>query len=65
MERLVKRQEAGLARPRQIRQLESRGFQHVGTWTFEQADNMISRIAAQGWRGVPNGIDPKTYIPEQ
>lgn len=65
LERLVKRQEAGLARPRQIRQLESRGFQHVGTWTFEQADNMISRIAAQGWRGVPNGIDPKTYIPEQ
>lgn len=64
LSRLVKRQREGLARPRQIKQLEARGFQHVGTWTFEQADKMISRIAALGWRGVPPGIIPQEYIPE-
>ncbi|MDO4267433.1 MAG: DEAD/DEAH box helicase [Eubacteriales bacterium] len=63
LERLQKRQQEGLARPRQIRQLESRGFQHVGTWTFGQANNMISRIAAMGWRGIPKGVDPATYVP--
>ena len=25
--------------------------------------NMISRIAAQGWRGVPRGVDPQTDVP--
>lgn len=24
---------------------------------------MISRIAANGWRGVPKGVDPKTHVP--
>ncbi len=62
IERLYRRQREGLARPKQIRQLEKRGFQHVGTWTFEQADKMISRIAANGWR-TPKGIDPREYIP--
>lgn len=65
LNRLHKRIEEGLASPRQIRQLESRGFQHVGEWTFEQANKMISRIAAQGWKGVPPGIDPREYVPER
>ncbi len=64
LDRLIKRQKEGLARPRQIKQLEDRGFQHVGTWTFEQADKMISRIAALGWRGVPPGVNPQEYVPE-
>lgn len=64
LNRLIKRQNEGLARPRQIKQLEMRGFRHVGSWTFEQANNMISRIAAQGWRGVPPGIVPQEYVPE-
>ena len=63
LDRLNKRQQEGLARPRQIKQLEKRGFVHVGNWTFEQADNMIARIAAQGWKGIPRGIDPATYVP--
>ena len=63
LNRLHKRIEEGLASPRQIRQLESRGFQHVGEWTFEQANKMISRIAAQGWKGVPPGIEPREYVP--
>ncbi len=63
LDRLQKRQQEGLARPRQIKQLEKRGFVHVGNWTFEQADNMIARIAAQGWKGVPRGVNPATYVP--
>lgn len=63
LDRLQKRQAEGLARPRQIKQLESRGFKHVGSWTFQEADNMISRIAAMGWRGVPAGINPQEYVP--
>ena len=61
--RLQDRIETGMASPRQMRQLESRGFQHVGTWTFEQAKNMIDRIAANGWK-TPRAIDPQTFIPE-
>lgn len=64
LDRLVKRQAEGLSRPRQIRQLERYGFRHVGQWSFEAADNMISRIAALGWRGVPRGVDPASYQPE-
>lgn len=64
LERLKTRKEEGLTTPKQIRFLESRGFQHVGTWTFEQADKMLRRIAAQGWRGVPPGVIPQEYVPE-
>lgn len=62
LDRLDKRREEGLTTPKQIRFLESKGFQHVGTWQFESARHLIDRIAAGGWR-VPRNIDPKTYIP--
>lgn len=61
LDRLDKRRREGLTTPKQIRFLESRGFQHVGTWQFETAKNMIDRIAGNGWR-VPNGINPAEYI---
>lgn len=61
LERLDKRRREGLTTPKQIRFLESRGFQHVGTWQFEQARNLIDRIAGNGWR-IPYGINPSTYI---
>ncbi len=63
IDRLAKRQHAGLSTPKQIRMLERFGFQHVGEWRFEDAQNLISRIAATGWKSVPRGIDPKTYVP--
>lgn len=63
LERLDKRREEGLTTPKQIRFLEGRGFQHVGTWQFEAAKRMIDRIAASGWR-TPHSIDPQTYIPD-
>ena len=63
LDRLHKRRDEGLTTPKQIRCLEKYGFQHVGTWSFEQAKHMIDRIAAQGWRGVPKGVNPRTYTP--
>lgn len=60
LDRLDKRRQEGLTTPKQIRFLESRGFQHVGTWSFDAASSLINRIAASGWK-IPKGIDPKTY----
>lgn len=60
--RLIKRRDAGLSTPKQIRFLENRGFQHVGTWQFEAAAKLINRIAANGWR-IPYEIKPAEYKP--
>lgn len=62
LDRLGKRREEGLTTPKQIRFLEGKGFEHVGTWSFEAARRLIDRIAANSWR-VPYDINPKTYIP--
>lgn len=63
LERLEKRKKEGLSTPKQIRFLEGKGFEHVGTWQLDQAKRMIDRIAANGWR-IPNGIRPNDYHPE-
>lgn len=60
LERLDKRRQEGLTTPKQIRFLESRGFQHVGTWQFENAKHLIDRIAGNGWR-IPSSINPAEY----
>lgn len=60
LERLDRRKAEGLTTPKQIRFLEGRGFQHVGTWQFETAKNLIDRIAANGWR-IPGDIVPQEY----
>ena len=62
LDRLHKRREEGLTTPKQIRFLENKGFQHVGTWQFDEARRMIDRIAGNGWR-IPRGIYPVEYIP--
>lgn len=64
LDRLDKRRLEGLTTPKQIRFLESRGFQHVGTWQFETAKHLIDRIAGNGWR-IPAGIDPQSFSPER
>ncbi|MDR7813358.1 DEAD/DEAH box helicase [Lacrimispora sp.] len=64
LDRLHRRQEENLSTPKQIRCLEKYGFQHVGTWNFDSAKNMIDRIAAAGWRGAPSGVNPQEYMPE-
>ena len=60
LERLDKRRKEGLTTPKQIRFLESKGFQHVGTWQFETAKHLIDRIAGNGWR-IPYDINPAEY----
>lgn len=63
LDRLSKRCDAGLSTPKQIRQLEGRGFLHVGTWSFEAASKMIGRIAANDWK-TPKNIVPAEYVPD-
>lgn len=62
IDRLVRRQEEGLSTPKQIRCLERYGFRQVGTWLFEDASKMITRLAANNWR-VPYGLTPSMYRP--
>ena len=62
IDRLIKRQDAGLSTPKQIRLLERKGFLHVGEWSFDAASKMISRLAMNRWQ-VPRGVDPETYRP--
>lgn len=62
LDKLNKRKQEGLSTPKQIRLLEGRGFNNVGTWSFDDASKMINRIAASGWR-VPSGIKPQEYVP--
>lgn len=60
LDRLDRRRQEGLTTPKQIHFLESRGFQHVGTWQFDTAKKLIDRIAGNGWR-IPHDIIPSEY----
>ena len=62
LDRLSSRRFSGLTTPKQIRFLENKGFQHVGTWSFEAARKLIDRIAGNNWR-IPYDINPATYVP--
>lgn len=64
LDRLNKRREEGLSTPKQIRLLERFGFNNVGTWTLDQAKNMVNRIAASGWR-LPKGVVAQKYNPNE
>lgn len=63
LDRLDKRRQEGLTTPKQIRFLEGRGFNHVGTWQFEHARSLIDRIAGNGWK-IPRDITPNQYKPK-
>lgn len=62
LDRLNKRKQEGFSTPKQIRLLEGRGFNNVGTWSFDDASSMINRIAAAGWK-IPKGVRPQEYVP--
>ena len=64
LDRLDKRRVEGLTTPKQIRFLERKGFNHVGTWNFESAKKLIDRIAGNGWV-TPSGIVPNLYKPQE
>ncbi len=63
IDRLVKRADAGLSTPKQIRLLERFGFRRVGEWSKEDAGRMISAVKERGWK-VPYGFDAAGYLPE-
>ena len=62
LDRLSMRRTEGLTTPKQIRFLEGRGFNYVGTWQFEAAKGLIDRIAGNGWK-IPREITPSQYKP--
>ena len=62
LNRLNTRRLEGLTTPKQIRFLENRGFNHVGTWAFDTAKKLIDRIAGAGWK-IPREITPSEYKP--
>lgn len=62
IDKLKRRQAEGLSTPKQIRCLEKYGFRHVGTWRFEDASALISRLAANHWK-LPRGTAPTLYTP--
>ena len=62
IDRLIRRHDEGLSTPKQIRCLERYGFQQVGTWTFEQANKMISRLSMNNW-SIPFGLNVSAYRP--
>jgi len=62
IDRLVQRQQEGLATPKQIRCLEKYGFRQVGTWAFNDASKIISVLAGNSW-SIPRGLVPATYVP--
>ena len=64
LDRLFSRVERGMATPKQMRQLERFGFQHPGTWTFDQASHVMTILSGHQWR-VPRWLDPATYDPNK
>jgi len=62
IDKLIKRQDAGLSTPKQIRFLENKKFRNVGSWKFEEANAMIVRIKENGWK-VPYWFDASGYVP--
>ena len=62
IDKLKRRQDEGLATPKQIRCLERYGFRQVGTWQFDDASALISRLANNNWR-LPYGFNAAAYRP--
>ena len=62
IDKLIRRQNEGLATPKQIRLLENYGFRQVGTWSFRDANSTISLISDNAWQ-VPYWMRPSQYVP--
>lgn len=64
IDRLIARSNAGLATPKQVKCLQKFGFQHVSEWAFEDANSIITRLAAASWQIWRLHIDPADYVPQ-
>ncbi len=62
LQKLIARSHNGLSTLKQIRFLDSRNFQNVYRWKFEEASEMMDCIAKNHWN-IPANIDPITYVP--
>lgn len=63
IERLNKRREMGLCTPKQANRLAKSGFLDTYKWTFEEASNMISQLAAVGWKSWKLPFTPQEFVP--
>lgn len=62
IKRINERNQKNLTTPKQIKQLEQRGYQNVPNWSFDQARVLINQIAANRWRTVHSS--PQSYVPD-
>ena len=64
IDKLSTRRKLGLCTPKQANCLKRRGFVNTYSWTFEEANKMISRLAAVNWQTwrLPFGVED--YVPE-
>ena len=65
IDELIRRDKNKLSTPKQIRCLEQRGFKSVGTWTRQQASDVIAKYVSVGWKPWKVNIDPNTYDPRR
>lgn len=63
LKRVNYRNQQDLSTPKQIRQLEQRGYNNVANWKFDQAKVLIDQIAANKWRSIHSKAQAKMYQP--
>lgn len=65
IDKLVKRQKANLATPKQIRLLENKGFLNVGEWRKDEASAIVGKLAKMHWNAsrLRLGCKPHEYVP--
>ena len=56
---VAQRKAGGFATARQVRCLERYGWTRAGQLQYAEAQRLIGRIAANGWR-MPHGLQPRT-----
>lgn len=62
---LMRRVEAQLSTPRQIKTLTKFGFQNVQAWTKDEASNVMSALSAAGWMPHKAHLVPEFYQPKR
>lgn len=63
--KLLERSQEHMATPKQMKCLRQKGFQNVQAWTFDEANNVISQLAAAGWKPWKAHIEPAFYQPKR
>jgi superfamily II DNA or RNA helicase len=58
LDALAERKGGGFSTPRQVRCLERYGWKRAGQMKYAEAQRLIGRIAANGWR-LPHGLKPQ------